>query len=317
MASWQLAWVTRAGGQEATQGPPAPYRGVEVSPDGTRIAVHKHDSSGGDVFVIEPQGASVKQLTFNAARHNSMPIWSQPKGERIAYSSMQNKKWGLYQTLSNGSGTEEMLYESDYPLAPMSWSPDGRRLVFWVQDPKNAGDLWVLTLDDKKAAPFMASPANESHAQISADGKWIAFASNANDARTEVYVRPFPTGSGQYRISTKGGDWPRWNRNNKELIFHALGAGAFVSEFFSSAVDGSGPAFEWIEPKEFVVAAVLNLPHTGGDYSTYDLSPDGQRLLVVQHAAAIGVAGAVTTQGAEPPFGLVVAMNWAAGLTKR
>jgi Tol biopolymer transport system component len=311
-ANWQLAWANRDGGrQDATPGPPGPYRGIEVSPDGTRIAVHKHERAGGDVFVIEPRGA-VNQLTFNAAQHNSMPIWSQPNGERIVFSSFRNGKWGLYQTLSNGSGTAERLYEAETPMAPMSWSGDGKRLVFWVQDAKTAGDLWVLTLDDKKAEPFLTGTgtANESHAQISPDGKWIAYASNENDGRTEIYVKPFPKGAGTYRISNKGGDWPRWNRNNKELIFHELGNGAFVSNFLSSAVNGSGPAFEFVEPKAFLWGAVLNLPHSGGDYHTYDLSPKADQLLVPQLAQSIGGAATVAAQGAEPPFGLVVATNW-------
>jgi hypothetical protein len=34
----------------------------------------------------------------------------------------------------------------------VSCSPDGKRIVSWVQEPKIAGDLWVLALDgDKKA----------------------------------------------------------------------------------------------------------------------------------------------------------------------
>lgn len=72
----------------------------------------------------------------------------------------------MYQNLSSGSGTEEMLYESDVPVAPSSWAPDGKRLVFWAQDPKTSGDIWVLTLEDKKAAKLIATPFNEIHAQL-------------------------------------------------------------------------------------------------------------------------------------------------------
>src|SRR5439155_22879731 len=121
-------------------------------------------------------------------QHNSSPIFSHD-GSLIAYTSLRNGKWGIYQTLSTRSGSEQLLYESDLPLAPMSWSLDGKRIVFWVQDPMTAGDLWVLTLDgekDKKAAKLIATAANENHAQISPDGKWIAYTDDSKDKRNEI-----------------------------------------------------------------------------------------------------------------------------------
>jgi Tol biopolymer transport system component len=311
---WQLSWVDRGGAQISTAGPFGVYRGAEVSPDGSRIAVHKHETAGGDIFVIEPRGATT-QLTFDASRHNSMPVWS-PDGSKIVYSSLQKGKWGLYQTLSNGSGTEELLYESDLPKAPMSWSTDGKRLVFWVQDPKTAGDLWVLTLDDKKAAPFLATPFNESHPQISHDGKWIAYTSNSTGGRNEIWVRPFPTGPGVFRISRDGGDWPRWNRDGKEILFHGLfNTPANVGPILSASVNGTSAAFEAIDPQELVQTLALNIPHSGGDYHTFSLSLDGKRLLVFQLVIPPDPATAAgQPQSPDPAFGLVAAFNWTANL---
>jgi hypothetical protein len=48
--TWQLAWIDRGGKVLDSPGPPGVYRGMEVSPDGKRIAVHRHDDSGGDVM---------------------------------------------------------------------------------------------------------------------------------------------------------------------------------------------------------------------------------------------------------------------------
>ena len=156
LAEWQLAWIDRSGQVVQTVGPPGAYRGVDLSPDAKRIAVHRHDANGGDIYIIEPRGSQTR-LTLDASRHNSMPLWS-PDGSRIVYASLRSGKWGLYQTLSSGSGTEEPLFESDRPKAPMSWSPDGKRIVFWMDGPKTGSDLWVLTVEDKKAEALVAKP---------------------------------------------------------------------------------------------------------------------------------------------------------------
>ena len=322
LGQWQLAWISRTGQVLETPGPPGAYRGVEVSPDAKRIAVHRHDANGGDIYVIEPRGSQTR-LTRDASHHSSMPIWS-PDGSRIVYASLRAGKWGLYQTLSSGSGTEEPLYESDLPKAPMSWSPDGKRIVFWVQDPKTGSDLWVLTLEDKKAAPLVATPFNETHGQVSPDGKWIAYTDNSKDGRNEIYVKPFPTGNGGWQVSNSGGDWPRWRGDSKELFYHSVGvtgtadvsagASSFSGPLFSALVNANGGIFEPGSPREVVVFPVLNVPHSAGDYHTYAVSPDGQRFLIQQFVApttaATGQIGPDTTSG------LTVALNWAAALKK-
>ena len=59
----------------------------------------------------------------------------------------------------------------------------------------------------------------------------------------------------------------------------------------------------------------IRLSHPGGDYHTYDVSPDGQRFLVMQR---ILTTDAATGQsGPELPTpGLTVAMNWTGALKR-
>jgi Tol biopolymer transport system component len=298
---------------------------VDVSPDTKRVAVHRHDANGGDIVVFEPRGSDTR-LTLDASQHNSSPVWS-PDGNQIVFASLRNGKWSLYKTLSTRSGSQELLYESDLPLAPMSWSLDGKRIVFWVQDPKTAGDIWVLTVEDKKAAKLIATAANEIHPQISPDGKWIAYTDNSKDDRNEIYVQPFPSGTDRYQISNNGGDWPRWRGDSKELFYHSVGAvgtpgvnaGAipFSGTLYSASigVNASG-ALEPGAPQEVEIVPVLNLPHSGGSYHTYAVDPKGDRFLVMQYFPSGGPASANTQIGPDTFSGLTVALNWAAALKK-
>jgi Tol biopolymer transport system component len=296
---------------------------VEVSPDTKRIAFHRHEAAGGDIWIVEPSGSETR-LTWDAAQHNSSPVWS-PDGRDIVFSSLRSGKWGLYRKRSDGSTAEELLFESDVVKAPMSWSPDGRSVVFWVQDPKTNGDLWVLSLADKKATPFVHSTFTETHAQISPDGNWIAYTSDSVGKRREIHVQPFPSGQGRWQISDGGGDWPRWRQDSKELYYHSIGptvtpqtpgGPVFTGPVYGVSVNGAKGTFEHAAPKAILNMRAINLPHTGGDYHTFAVSPDGQRFLYFQFV--VPTATAATTQTATPDHasGLMVATNWAASLKK-
>src|SRR5262249_13807411 len=163
-------------------------------------AVHRHDPNGGDLWVFEPQRATPLRLTFDPSQDNSSPVWS-PDGKSIAFGSQRNGKWGIYQKASDGSGDEQLLYETSAPVMPMNWSREGQALVFWLNDPKTSSDLWVLPMrGDRKAEPFLQSSFNESFGQISPDAKWIAYASNES-GKSEIYVRPYPSGPGKWQVS--------------------------------------------------------------------------------------------------------------------
>ena len=324
VAEWHLAWANRQAQVLDRPGPSGAFRGVEVSPDAKRIAVHRHEPAGGDIWIIEPSGSETR-LTFDAAQHNSSPVWS-PDGRDIVFSSVRSGKSGLYKKRSDGSATEELLIESDLPKAPMSWSPDGKSIVYWVQDPKTNGDLWLLSLVDKKATPLINSPFTETHAQISPDGKWLAYTSDSVGKRREVHVQPFPAGAGHWQVSDAGGDWPRWRQDGKELLYHSIGTAAnpqtpgapfFVGPIYAVSVNGVGGTFEHAAPKAILNMRAMGAAHTGGDYHTYAISPDGQRFLYFQFVVA--TAAAPTAQAATPdhPNGLMVAMNWAQSLKQK
>jgi hypothetical protein len=324
LSEWQLSWFTRTNQLVKSVGPPGAYRGVEAFAKTDRVAVHKHDANGGDVVVLEPNGAFFR-LTTDAAQHNSMPIWS-PDGTQIVFASLRNGKWGLYIRLSSGSGTEQKIYESDLPAAPMSWN--GKYIVFWVQDPKTSGDIWMLTLEGEqwKADKLIFTQYNETHPQISPDGKWIAFVDDSTNNRPEIFVKPFPSGDGKFQISDNAGDWPRWKGDSREIYYHSIGntpqtlgvsAGQIVFSgiLFSVAVRPNGPALENDPVKQILITPLMNLPHSGGSYNPYAVSPDGERFLIPQYSPS--TTAATNSQiGPDTFSGLTIAVNWPNSLKK-
>ena len=127
----------------------------------------------------------------------------------------------LYRKPNVSTGVEQLLFADERPKMPRSISPDGRFLLYDTIGTDTGGDIWVLPLDEPaKAAPFVSTPYFERFPQFSPDGKWVAYASDESGA-TEIYVRAFPGGNPQVRISASNGDAPRWTRDGSQLFFYS------------------------------------------------------------------------------------------------
>ena len=62
----------------------------------------------------------------------------------------------------------------------------------------------LLAAGEQESRPFLATPAYETVARSSPDGRWVAYVTGAG-GQQNVYVRPFsgPAGT-RYRVSPEG-----------------------------------------------------------------------------------------------------------------
>src|SRR5262245_26328728 len=292
-----LAWVDRAGKLIETVGTPGTYRGVDLSPDGKRIAVHRHDGNGGDIWVLESSRGPMSRVTLDPARDNSSPVWS-PDSAHIAFGTVQGRKWRIFQKPAFGSSDEELLFESDLNTAPMTWY--GKSLVLRVVNPKTQGDESMYSFDTKKTTTLLTGNFNELHAQISPDGKWIAYTSNETGTN-QIYVRPFPSGEGQYQLSVNGGVGPRWRKDGKELFFLST----FRNKMASVKINSSDSTFKFEPAVELFNTGYVNFGHAGGSFLQYAVSPDGQKFLIPRpERSDFNSTGEATTTP------ITVILNW-------
>jgi len=182
------------------------------------------------------------------------------------------------------------------------WSRDGHFIVYSEVAANGKADLWVLPLGsgDRKPIPFLKTEFDELHGQLSPDSGWMAYTSDATGQR-EVYVRPFPSGEGVWRISMAGRDQPRWRGDGKELFYS--GADGRMMAVPIEAVTGPKPSFVPGPPMPLFESHIINTPNTSGPLQ-YDVTRDGKRFLVVTD----NIAGAALP--------LTVVVNWDAGLKK-
>jgi Tol biopolymer transport system component len=296
----QLEWHDRRGTRLQSIGAAA---NPAFSPDGKRLAVARVDPDTGasNIWLMDVAGGSAAQFTFGTVL-DDMPLWS-PDGSRIVFRSDRGQGTAMYQKASSG-GAEEMLLtpEGGSPessLQPLAWSGDGLSLVYGKSSPTTNLDLWILPLSgDRRPVPLFQEEFSEWEGQTSPDGRWIAYVSTET-GQSEVYVRPFPSGGGKWKISAAGGTQPAWRRDGKE-VFYLAQDGKLM------AVDvRAGSTFDHGRPSALFqtrMSPLLNRP--GSRRNQYVVTADGQRFLIHQ-----------PPEGRPSSLPITVVVNWAAALT--
>jgi serine/threonine-protein kinase len=292
-----LAWVDRRGREEPVRGAPArSYIHPRLSPDGTRLALGIRDQEN-DIWTWDFTRETLTRVTFDPGL-NASPVWM-PDGRRIIHSSgaapTQSKGYGaLFRRPADGSGTAERLTDDDSlaVLLPSSLSPDGNRLVASMV--AAAGDLMLVTLSDRRVQPLLTTPFIERNGEVSPDGRWLAYDSNASGGERQVYVRPFPNVmDGQWQISTDGGRQPAWARDGQELFYVARDGGLRSVRVSRNATWVAGTPQRLLEGRDYYFGAIADAGRT------YDVAADG-RFLMIKDAAPDAAA----------PINIMVVQNW-------
>ena len=273
--SRSLVWVDRQGREEALAVESRNYWNPRLSPDDQRLAVSVDDGLNEDLWIIDLTRGSSSRATFNPG-DDFAPLWM-PDGEQLAFWSVEASEdgSGIFRQAANGTGQPERLTASASVNAPEAFSPDGSLLVF-RETGTGANDLYVVSSDGEgDSQPLVHGAFFEGAAAISPSGRWIAYHSNES-GRGEIYVRPFPNADeGKWQVSIDGGLFPRWGLDGTELFFRNDNAVLKVNVEGEDAFSVGTP--EVLFRGTYWINNIVS--------STYDISRDGQRFLMMKVAA--------------------------------
>ena len=178
----------------------------------------------------------------------------------------------IYSQAADGASAARVEFASPGFQVPLEFTPDGTRLLVY----ENFQDTALLDLaQPTRLQPLLDSEFDQSLADVSPDGKWIAYESNESGNRLEVFIRPFPDVAGRReQVSTEGGRYPVWAPDgSSELSYVGLdGAMMTVAVTLSPRLALGRATRVYQGPK----------PGTGRSGTPYDRSPKDGRFLVTR-----------------------------------
>jgi hypothetical protein len=259
-----LAWVDRQGSVERLDIPPQILGVVSISPDGRRLAVEAADLEDQvSIYELETPSEGRRFVT------GGQPTWS-PDGRALTYNYIDaNDQWVVARKALEGSEAhEELLIARDWRV-PNSWSPDEAILGLSVFGTAPAFGMGFVHRD----AENRYEPSDEPGAifpTFSPDGSFIAYCAPTSGSLMEVWVQS-TDGRTRRQISTRGANEPVWTRGGE--LFWRNGNRFWVTKVTTR------PELAWDPPTE-----VFDTDFVDTQGRSYDVTPDGKRLLVVKEA---------------------------------
>jgi hypothetical protein len=192
----------------------------------------------------------------------------------MVFLSLRGGRDTMYEKSASGAGNERVVAaDAGWPL---SWSPDGRFVLYSRADVKTGVDLWALPMTgESKPFTVVQGALDQRGGEFSPDGRWLAYESNES-GRFEVYVRPFPEPGGKWQVTSAGGTQPRWRRDGRELYYVAPDTRLMA---VSVAAGADGKTFNLGVPVPLFQTRLATGANVLPGRAQYAVAPDGRFLL--------------------------------------
>jgi hypothetical protein len=243
------------------------YHGeFRISPNGEKLVMSNINT--GDIRVYDISSQTMTRLTHDGRSYGGK--WT-PNGKEITYGSNIDNQNKILQINASGfdapieiiSGTSARAHD---------WSSDGKVLMYGESNLATSSDIKFHFLDQtKEDLVLMPNRASQLLASFSPNSDYIAYMSDES-GQSEVYVQPFPSNDNRWTVSSDGGEEPIWSPKGDKLYYRNVNGNNWM--VVTCTLE---PTFSAGVPELLFSGPYVNVP----GYS-YDISPDGQRFLLLR-----------------------------------
>jgi Tol biopolymer transport system component len=179
---------------------------LNISPNGKFLLSSKN--------VVPLDGSDAFQLVDMPAERGT---WSSD-GKMVAYYSGDAIMVILVSPeTGRPTGPPRKLIEGEYRYQfNVSWSPDGKKLVFSKRDEENRNDVWIISVEDGSLSQITSSPDHEIAPAWSPDGKSIAYGRSGK--KHSLWISSTDATTSRKIIDSKGRCPPVWSPDGKWIF---------------------------------------------------------------------------------------------------
>ena len=275
----RLVWVTQKGEVTEAIKDRQDFGYLNLSWDGRKVVLNIPDSQGDmEVWVYDLSGGSAPSAV-DTERVQLGPYLT-PDGKSIVfdYAAICGGDGEMYSIPAEG-GTPELLLTRPGPQYPVAFGPRGE-LFFAERQPSKSWDVSVLEMKPKaEPKPCWIPEFNEMIPQFRRTDEWIAYQSDES-GYGEIYVASYPDLRGKKRVSSGGGDEPKWSSDGRRLYFKS---GRDVMGLDVAP----GPDFAFSEPITLFSGNYWGFLQQA--WPSYCVAPDGRFLMIEERAAGSGL----------------------------
>jgi serine/threonine-protein kinase len=255
--------VDLKGGERQLNATPRSFGSPRISPDGKKILLRIATPNGGGWWLYEKETGRLTRLTGDTSIGPG--DWTRDGNHFVYVEGARTSAERLVKRAWDGSGNAEPLTppRQPYDYSSVSIGPSNGLSAF-TRGPGAVSAIWVAPTDRlTEERPLITAEGSRTTPRVSPSGRLLAYTSDES-GKAEVYVTPLSDNGRKVLVSVDGGTDPKWSRDG-QFVFYRGQTRLMRARIIE-------------EP--LTIGGLDTLLTTNASYSTYDVFPSGELLIL-------------------------------------